>query len=444
MKHLREVAKLLPEAPGVYIFRGSDHAVIYVGKAVNLRRRVGRCLVGAHDDKTTGLVGEIASINFEQTDSAIEALLLEAKLIKKHKPKINILAKIDKIYLYVWISREKFPRGELIRGTDIGRITEKKPRLFGPYISGQSLRAALDIIRKIVPFRSCRVMPKRKCLYGYLGLCDAPCVGAIGEREYQANIRQLISFLSGNKKGVLISLNAKMKVASYAQDYERAGILRDKINALSHIQDIAVLAKDDRPTIYRRIEGYDISNIGGRWATGSMVVFRDGQPEKSEYRKFRIKTVAQSNDAAMLAEVLERRLKHREWDMPDLILIDGGKPQINAALKVLNRHFRAESGTLRHRESSKKHWIPAGVYPAPRCGAGMTKKERTETSKSVLGIPIVGIAKGPDRKKDEFIFAGGVGERDVQLFKQVRDEAHRFARGYYELLHRRSVIKKEG
>ena len=189
-------------------------------------------------------------------------------------------------------------------------------------------------------------------------------------------------------------------MASYAQNYERAGALRDKINALGHIQDIAVLAKDDKPTIYRRIEGYDISNIGGLWATGSMVVFIEGQPEKSEYRKFRIKTVAQSNDTAMLAEVLERRLKHHEWDMPDLILIDGGKPQINAALRVLSSHNAS--------------------------------------------IPTVSTAKGPDRKKDEFIFAGRVGERDFQLFKQVRDEAHRFARGYYELLHRRSVIKKEG
>lgn len=426
----------IPETPGVYIMKDAHSAVIYVGKAVNLRRRVKSYFIGVHDDKTTRLVSEISRIDHQQTDSAIEALMLEAKLIKKYNPKYNVLAKDDKSYLYAWVSREKYPKIELLRGTDLSRITEKNPRLFGPYLSGQSLRAALDFMRKIVPYRSCRTLPKKKCVYGHIGLCDAPCIGAIGAGEYKANVRQLISFLNGNKKGIIRTLIARMRMASGTQEYEKAAKLRDKINALSHIQDIAVLAKDDTPTIYRRIEGYDISNIGGKMATGSMVVFRDGQPEKSEYRKFRIKTISKSDDTAMLAEILKRRLKHTEWETPDLILVDGGRAQINAAISTLNSHSRTESTALRYRESIEEHWIPAS--------AGMTKKKQTEINKPVDSIPIVGITKGPDRKKDEFIFAGGVGERNYQLFKQVRDEAHRFARGYYVLLHRRTVKKKMG
>jgi excinuclease ABC subunit C len=396
---LTKIIKQLPSSPGVYIMKNAHGAVTYVGKAVNLNRRVSSYFVGAHDTKTDRLVAEISRIEHQPTDSALEALILEAQLIKKYSPKYNIIAKDDRSYLYVWISREKYPKVELVRGTDISKISESNPRLFGPYLSSQSLRAALDLIRKIVPYRSCHILPKKKCLYGFLSLCDAPCVAKIDVCEYRANTRELISFLNGNKRGVLRALNARMKVASKTREYEHAAILRDKINALNHIQDVAVLAKDDKLTMYDRIEGYDIANVSGQMATGSMVVFRYGQPEKSAYRKFRIKSVMQANDTAMLAEVLKRRLRHDEWPLPDIMLIDGGKPQVNIAIKIL-KEFK-------------------------------------------IAIPLVGIAKGPDRKKDEFIFAGHVGERNFQLFKQVRDEAHRFARGYYRFLHRQTVKRKK-
>jgi len=387
----------LPLSPGVYIFRDKAAKIIYIGKAVNLRRRVSDYYRGAHDTKTTALVSEIARIDHKKTKSALEAMILEANLIKKHQPIYNIKEKDDKSYLYLWISRGDWPRVDLVRATDLHNIPEKSPRLFGPYTSGGALKSALEIIRPILPYRSCRKMPKRRCLYGHLGLCPVPCEGLISKAEYKKQINQLIAFFRGSYRTVVQQLRREMRQASKNKDYELAAILRDKVRALQHIKDIAVLQRDDRPSVYQRIEGYDISNISGLNATGSMVVFINGQSEKSEYRKFKIKSVSGANDTAMIGEVLVRRLRHKEWRLPDLIVIDGGEGQLNVAAKAL-------------------------------VAAGLSQ------------IPIVAIAKGPQRKKDEFRFRGRVPDRDLKLFKQVRDESHRFAIGYYRKLHRKSSL----
>lgn len=392
MIHKKEIENL-PRSPGVYIFHNSSGEIIYVGKAINLRNRVRSYFTGVHHAKTEQLVKEAVSFSIKQTDSAIEALILEANLIKKYQPIYNIREKDDKSYLYVWISKEKFPRVSLVRATDVHKISESKPRLFGPYTSSNSIKTALEIIRPALPYRSCSKMPKKACLYGYLRLCDRPCEGKINAVQYKERIDELIAFLRARRKSIIRKMNKQMAEASGKQNYEEAALLRDKIKALTHINDVAVLKKDDIETIYNRIEGYDISNISGANATGSMVVFINGESEKSEYKKFKIKNLTGANDTAMLAQVLARRARHKEWGTPDLMIIDGGAGQLNAASHALGK-----------------------------CG---------------WHIPLVAIAKGAKRKNNDFRFHGRVVERNLMLFKQVRDEAHRFAIGYYRKLHRK-------
>jgi len=287
---LLAVAKEFPITPGVYLMRNVAGEIIYVGKAVNLRRRTTSYFMGAHDSKTELLVFDADSIEFRQTESAIEALILESNLISQYMPKYNIKEKDDKSYLYVWISKEPFARIELVRGTDIANIPEKNPRLFGPYLSGASLRGALDTIRKIIPYRSCRTMPKRMCLYGHLRLCDAPCIARVTQTQYKERVDDIIDFLRGHKQRIVKRLERLMAEASKAEDFEQAAKYRNQLFALKHIRDTAAMAGPDRTTFYHRIEGYDLSGISGEMATGSMVVFVVGESEKSQYRKFKIKT----------------------------------------------------------------------------------------------------------------------------------------------------------
>jgi len=314
--------------------------------------------------------------------------------------------------LYVEITKEKFPRVILVRGRD---RNEHFGIWFGPFASASSLRDALKILRKIFPWNTHpqNVIGtfKRGCFDYEIGLCPGTCIGAVSRADYVKNIGRLKLFFEGKKKQVLRSLEQEMAGAAKALDFERAAKLRRQIFALSHIRDTALISLSDElrpipdtryPNTYR-IEGYDISNISGTSAVGSMVVFENDEPNKAEYRKFKIKTVFQPNDVGMLTEVLERRFKHsaasnqppaisnQRWPLPDLILIDGGLAQANAAKKVLMR---------------------AGIK-----------------------IPIVGIAKGPERKRNDILGAIPKGATKETLIR-VRNEAHRFAISYHKKLRR--------
>lgn len=386
--------------------------ILYVGKAGNLRRRVSSYFERPHDVRIQTLVSKIKDIECKQTDTALEALILEAELIKKLTPPFNVREKDDKSFLFVEITKEKFPRVLLVRGKDIA-----SGKRYGPFTSASNVREAMRVLRKIFPWsmHSPEMIGKfkRPCFDCEVGLCPGTCIGAVTKEEYGKNIARLKLFFEGKKERVIRSFENDMAAASKKLEFERAERLRRQLFALTHIRDTAlisdseVVAPDHGDGLRDgyRIEGYDISNISGASAVGSMVVFENGEPNKDEYRKFRIKSVFQPNDVGMLREVLERRFRHAgsvsdgtvaRWPMPDLVLIDGGIPQVNVARRAMLR---------------------AGIR-----------------------VPIVGIAKGPERKRNDVIGAIPKGVRKETLVR-VRDEAHRFAIGYHKALRRRRAFE---
>lgn len=405
----------LPDRPGVYLMMDADGQVIYVGKATSLRRRVAsywRMQEQISRPQVGDLIEAVERIDVEPTRTVLEALILEANLIKKHLPKFNIMQKDDKSFLYLAISNDPYPKPLFVRGHELEREGKRKYKaVFGPYLQPMALRAALKLVRKFIPW-SVDDPPApgrtgRPCFDYHIGVCPGVCVGAISKRDYARIIRRLILFFEGKTATVERELEREMARAAAAERYEDAEKAKRQLYALRHINDIAVLSRDeeglfghprqkDLPiNVFGRLEGYDISNISGTSAVGSMVVFEDGEPKKSAYRKFRIKTVKGANDYAMLGEVMRRRFNN-DWPMPDIILIDGGWGQVNVAKEVLRE-----------------------------------KK---------LDIPVVGIAKGFDRKQDRLIYPrdaaelGRVVEQYKVIFQRLRDEAHRFAIGYHRKL----------
>src|SRR6266571_5243994 len=323
--------KAMPAKPGVYIFRDAKDKVIYVGKAALLRNRVRSYFGSMHgfEEKTRRLVGQIADIDFILTGTVQEALLLEATLVKRHQPFFNVRLKDDKHYPYLKIDlKEQWPRVEITR-----RVLNDGARYFGPFASAGSVRRTLDLVKKLFPWRSCTKVitgeDPRPCLEYYIHRCVGPCASLCTKEEYDTVIRQTIMFLEGRTDEIGRDLRREMQGASEALEYERAARLRDQVQAnareslqqararwladsgkkrqaLEQLQDALSL-----PELPARIECYDISNIQGTSAVGSMVVFVDGHPKRSEYRRFGIKGVAGQNDFAMMQEVLKRRF----WKM---------------------------------------------------------------------------------------------------------------------------------
>jgi excinuclease ABC subunit C len=391
--------------------KNSSGKVIYVGKAVVLRKRVQsyfRRSKGARS-KTDLLVSEIDAIDTIETDSEAEALILEASLIKQYDPKYNVELRDDKSYPVIEITGEKFPR------ISVERPHERKTSsvYYGPYVNPGLIREALTIIRKIFPFRTCDPFPDKECLDYHMGLCDAPCIANISEKDYGRNIRNVRLILEGKKDVLYRKLKKEMELLAGAQQFEQAVKVRDQLRAIgalySGTKDVNYYKEAEQlqralglPRAPERIETFDISNIMGRQAVGSMVSFLCGKPDKKNYRRFRIRDVRGIDDFKMIAEVVRRRyrrLRNEGLVFPDLIVIDGGKGQLSAAL--------------------------------------------TELRALGVEIPVVSLAK---REEEVFVPKKRAAVRlslnslGLKLLQRTRDEAHRFAISYHRQLRAKGTL----
>ncbi len=438
----------IPHTPGVYLFKKGSR-ILYVGKAANLRARLAHYWRKNAGAKVRSLIGEATRVNWETTDSEIDALLREAELIKTHQPQFNVVMRDDKNYFYVGITKEKFPK--LVVTHQLGNSSTHKTRYLGPYTSGSALKITLKLLRRLFPYCTCKMPHTRPCLNAQIGRCLGYCCTKNWNHElrimnygvYGKNIKNIIAVLSGKRKRLLTRLTREMKNTAKREEFERAALLRNQVAGLENIfthtgimnQELGIRTNTasgwrkiqrniqnifNTKKSVSRVEGYDISNISGTEATGSMVVFVDGAPVKSEYRKFKIRTVRGANDVSMHREVMRRRLARRDWPMPDLILMDGGKAQLGAA-----------KYELRIPGSSP---ATAGHY-----GAGMNYGKR----------PVLAALA----KREEELYTEGrktpirlssLPEATALFFRHVRDESHRFAKKYHHKLrelHYRSLSR---
>ena len=324
LNKLKLKIKNIPKLPGVYFWLDKSGQVLYVGRATNLHTRLGQYFQKNIDRRIREMVEQAVDIKFITTDNLLEAIILEAKNIKKYWPKYNVKDKDDRSFIYIVIPRSDYPHPIIIRGQDLKKFPESRAKVFGPYQSQSLVQNALRIIRRIFPYSTCQPNSGQACFDYQIGLCPGVCVGVISKKDYQQNIKNIELLLGGQKKRLLKKL---MKANP------------EKIKALQHIQDVTLLARPDdlEAAHLNRIEGYDISHLMGKETYGSMVVFTNGQPDKKEYRLFKIKTAPAGDDERSLEEMLRRRFLHAEWSRPDLIMIDGGYPQISYVSKVFSQ-----------------------------------------------------------------------------------------------------------
>lgn len=395
--------KKFPKCPGVYFFLDKRGEPLYIGKAASLRSRILSYFRKDIILRISEMVSSAARVKFQKTDSVLEALILEANLIKKHQPKYNIREKDDKSFNYVIITKEDFPRVLVARGREVERIKRVKDSpfgnikcSFGPFPDGNSLKSALKIIRKIFPFRDkCLPLSGKPCFNRQIKLCPGVCSGEISKDDYLKNIKNIKLFFEGKKKDVIKNLEKEMSVFAKNREFESAEIIKNKIFSLKHIQDISLI-KNDKTSASApfRIEAYDISHIAGKFTVGAMVVLEEGKPNKSEYRLFKVRSVKKPDDIASLREILSRRISHKEWPLPELIVIDGGRAQKNAAEEILKNNK--------------------------------------------INIPIVSVTKDRRHKPMKLL---GLKRHIGNISKEIllaNYEAHRFAIGYHKKL--RSVI----
>ena len=422
--------KQFPTTPGVYLMKDAQGRVIYVGKAKNLRNRAAHYFVkaAADDPRTSDLIKLIADIDFLTAETEVDALLLEARLIKDIQPRFNVDLKDDKSFPYLQIRlREDFPRVEFTRTPRTRGV-----KLYGPFTSAKSLRAAIQVLQRIFKFRTCTLDIRadeerwrwfRPCILHSIQQCTAPCNFRVTKEEYRRQIRALRMVLEGKKGRLLREMERDMQAASEATNFELAARLRDEIDALRKLSLRGEVDRDVQPEVFyiepkkglaglrkilglsatpRTIEGVDIAHLGGDEMVASLVSFIDGLPFKPGYRRYRIKSVQGVDDFASIREVVTRRfrrLAHEEQSFPDILLIDGGKGQLNAALDA----FRL-----------------LGIEPP--CLISLAKRE-------------------------EEIYRPGEAEplrlsrhaAALRLLQYVRDEAHRFAQHYHHILRRKKL-----
>jgi excinuclease ABC subunit C len=343
--------KKLPEAPGVYFFLGSKKEILYIGKATSLKSRVRSYFDDKIAEKRSKLiekmVDEARTIEWTKTDSVLEALILESNLIRTHKPKFNSLAKDDKSYNHLIITNEAFPRVLVVRGKDLVSTYTEDTILyhFGPFTSGVLFREALKIVRKLFKFYDTKVaVGKERSKLARGTILFNTQIGLYpseqNKNEYLKTIRYIKLFFEGKKMTIVRELEKEMMAKARKERFEEADMLKKKVFALRHIEDVALIKNDFRKYADERsirIEAYDVAHLGGKDMVGVMTVVEGSERKNSEYRMFKIKSVIGSNDTASLSEILTRRLLHDEWLLPQLIVVDGSTAQKNAAERVLRK-----------------------------------------------------------------------------------------------------------
>lgn len=345
---LQEKIKKLPDLPGVYFFKNTQGEILYVGKATSLRDRVrsyfANDLIETRGPLLVKMLGEAVNVDFEETDSVLEALINEANLIKKHQPPYNTREKDDKSFNYVIVTKEDFPRILTIRGRELEQAEYEESQVylskFGPFTQGASLREALKIVRRIFPYRDkCMPNSDKPCFNAQIGLCPGVCAGIFSQKDYKKTIRHIILFFEGKKKKLIKNLEREMKAYAKNREFEKASQVKRTIFALQHIQDIALIKNNRLPKTEGietfRLEAYDVAHMAGKDVVGVMTVVEDGEARRDQYRRFKIKENPGVNDTGALKEILKRRLNHDEWPLPQIIVVDGGKAQINVANLVL-------------------------------------------------------------------------------------------------------------
>jgi excinuclease ABC subunit C len=427
--NITEKIKKLPQQSGVYLFKDQKGDIIYIGKAISLKNRVCSYFNKSHlhSAKVSQMIDRIFDIEYITTASEMEALLLESNLVKRNKPYFNTQLKDDKSYPYIQIIRDHaFPSIHLVRKNR--KSLKNRVRYYGPFIDVETTRKAVKKLRQIFKIRNCsqrKYKTGKPCLDYQIGLCSAPCAGKIDQNGYQKNVKQCCLLLSGQHNTLLRGLKQEMKISSQLMLYEKAAKIRDTIKMIEKVINQAKISKTYQrkldgyqkgkindaslkkalfdlknylglPTIPLYIEAFDISNIHGQLAVGSMIVFQFGVPDKKRYRHFKIRDVKGINDFAMMREVIYRRFRDSHLKMeplPDLILVDGGKGQLNIVKKVLHELN--------------------------------------------VRLNLVALAK-----KEEELFQSGEKEpillpRNSEVFfliQRIRDEAHRFAIRYHKKL----------
>lgn len=414
-----------PTTPGVYLLKDLKGTVLYVGKAKSLRNRVSHYFskVASEDPRTADLVKLIADVDYLQAESEVDALLLEARLVKDLQPRFNIELKDDKTFPYLQIRlREDFPRVEFTR-----KPRRKGVKLYGPFTSARSLRQAIQVLQRIFQFRTCTLDiqesdPRwrwfRPCLLHSIRQCTAPCNFRVSKEDYRRQIRSLRMVLEGKKDRLLRRMEQEERQAAQALQFEKAARLRDDIAALRKLSERGEVDKDPQkglfpidpkkglrglqkilqlPQLPRTIEGVDIAHLGGEDTVASLVSFIDGLPFKPGYRRFKIRTVQGVDDFASIREVVARRFRRlvqQEDLFPDILLIDGGKGQLHAALEVFRLMNLQPPALLSLAKREEELYLPGEAEPI-RLG-------RTSAA--------------------------------LRLLQYVRDEAHRFAQHYLHLL----------
>ena len=449
----REKAKKLPQAPGIYLMKGGEGEILYIGKASVLRKRVQSYLRNqGHLPKVQVLVSKIRDLDYIETPTEVDALLLEAHLIRKYRPRYNQELKDDKSYPLLKITGDEFPRIHLTRNK-----SDKKASYYGPYTDAKLLREAITLINTLFPLRKCRTLPKKACLYYHIGQCLAPCIKPEVKSEYERLVDEVKGFLGGGKKSFMDYLTDRMFQAADELRFEDAQFFKEQIEALSRLKKrkfsprslefcAALSATMELKRLLQmeklpeKIVCFDVSNIQGDEAVASKAAFYRELPDKLEYRRYKIKTVSGIDDYAMIQETLGRMLaglkEGRETFIPDLIVIDGGKGHLNAAAAVLQREEMQELEliSLAKRFETVYSWRLAGEVSIPQNSSALYLLQKVRDEAHRFAITYHRERKEKDMVRSALDEIPGVGEKRKRVLLEQFDSLEILRRsGIHEL-----------